>query len=302
MVRIVYCFVRTKKVLCTFSWRMEFMKRYGILLPIAVALLFAASCSLDQLGDSLTAMGTNILGPAPVDATGVTNIADNTTTTNLKDGPIQVKEDSSILIHTGNKDVRIEGLNLNLTQDDSILSNLSANEIASIGMTLEVQGDSSALFDAMNVPVENEDMLKGLRGTATIFSDIINSISSSLNDLPVDIKGIESGIKAISSSAYSPTKGDLLLLQITQSLVFDVLDVVTDANGELLTDFNIEMLEGESVQSVISSAGVLIGFAQVLQNGNETAGNQSLITTVNDLLDQLQDYIDNLGNAGGEAV
>ena len=76
------------------------MKRYGILLPIAVALLFAASCSLDQLGDSLTAMGTNILGPAPVDATGVTNIADNTTTTNLKDGPIQVKEDSSILIQS----------------------------------------------------------------------------------------------------------------------------------------------------------------------------------------------------------
>ena len=278
------------------------MKRYGILLPIAVALLFAASCSLDQLGDSLTAMGTNILGPAPVDATGVTNIADNTTTADLSSGsgPIKTNDDGSISIHTGNKDVRIEGINL--TEVDSILSNLSANEIASIGMTLEVQGDSSALFDAMNVPVENEDMLKGLRGTAIIFSDIINSISSSLNDLPVDIKGIESGIKAISSSAYSPTKGDLLLLQITQSLVFDVLDVVTDANGELLTDFNIEMLEGESVQSVISSAGVLIGFAQVLQNGNETAGNQSLITTVNDLLDQLQDYIDNLGNAGGEAV
>ena len=278
------------------------MKRYGILLPIAVALLFAASCSLDQLGDSLTAMGTNILGPAPVDATGVTNIADNTTTADLSSGsgPIKTNDDGSISIHTGNKDVRIEGINL--TEVDSILSNLSANEIASIGMTLEVQGDSSALFDAMTVPVENEDMLKGLRGTATIFSDIINSISSSLNDLPVDIKGIESGIKAISSSAYSPTKGDLLLLQITQSLVFDVLDVVTDANGELLTDFNIEMLEGESVQSVISSAGVLIGFAQVLQNGNETAGNQSLITTVNDLLDQLQDYIDNLGNAGGEAV
>ena len=96
MVRIVYCFVRTKKVLCTFSWRMEFMKRYGILLPIAVALLFAASCSLDQLGDSLTAMGTNILGPAPVDATGVTNIADNTTTADLSSGSGPIKTNGAV--------------------------------------------------------------------------------------------------------------------------------------------------------------------------------------------------------------
>ena len=280
------------------------MKRYGILLPIAVALLFAASCSLDQLGDSLTAMGTNILGPAPVDATGVTNIADNTTTADLSSGsgPIKTNDDGSISIHTGNKDVRIEGINL--TEVDSILSNLSANEIASIGMTLEVQGDSTALFDAMKALVSDETVLDGLHGTASIFSGIIDSISSQLGNLPSEvgepIKKISSGLKALSSG--QATKGDLLLLQITQSLVFDVLDVVTDANGELLTDFNIEMLEGESVQSVISSAGVLIGFAQVLQNGNETAGNQSLITTVNDLLDQLQDYIDNLGNAGGEAV
>ncbi len=279
------------------------MKRYGILLPIAAMLLFAASCSLDQLGDSLSAMGTNILGPAPVDATSVTKIADNATATDLTGGgPVKTNDDGSVLIDTGNKEVRIEGISL--AQVDSILSDLSANEIASIGMTLEVQGDSSALFDAMKAPVSDEAVLDGLHGTASIFSGIIDSISSQLGNLPSEvgdpIREISSGLKALSSG--QATKGDLLLLQITQSLVFDVLDVVTDANGELLTDFNIEMLEGESVQSVISSAGVLIGFAQVLQNGNETAGNQSLITTVNDLLDQLQDYIDNLGNAGGEAV
>ena len=86
---------------------------------------------------------------------------------------------------------------------------------------------------------------------------------------------------------------------MTQSLVYDILDVVTDETGALLPEFNDSMFEGDALQSVIDSAGVLIGFSNALQKETgETAGDQSLINGVNDLWGFVEKMIDQMGGSG----
>ena len=283
------------------------MKRFGILLPIAAALLLlAASCSLDQFGNALNSMGTNILGPAPVDASDISAIADNVGTT---DGPV-VEEDGSFVISTGNKDIRIEGIKL--AEAESVLADMSPSDIAKIGQKLERDGAEEAIFNEMDsiievVPSEDGEptLVDGLHGTAMILSSAIDFAEEALNKLSGDnasivdaVRSIQTGLESLSSST-EPKRGDVILLQMTQSLVYDILDVVTDETGALLPEFNDSMFEGDALQSVIDSAGVLIGFSNALQKETgETAGDQSLINGVNDLWGFVEKMIDQMGGSG----
>ena len=276
------------------------MKRFGILLPIAAALLLlAASCSLDQFGNALNSMGTNILGPAPVDASDISAIADNVGTT---EGPV-VEEDGSFVISTGNKDIRIEGIKL--AEAESVLADMSPSDIAKIGQKLERDGAEEAIFNEMDNAVTDEDTVNGLNGTAEILSSAISFAEGQLDQLTGDyadiadaVRSIQTGLDSLSSST-EPKRGDVILLQMTQSLVYDILDVVTDETGALLPEFNDSMFEGDALQSVIDSAGVLIGFSNALQKETgETAGDQSLINGVNDLWGFVEKMIDQMGGSG----
>ncbi len=282
------------------------MRRKCILLIAAVAIL-AASCSLDQLGNTLGAMGGNIFGDAPVDASGLTSMADSAGVKDFEDGSSDVisVKDGVTTVKTGNKDVKIPS-ELNTQNIKAMLSDLSPSDIAVIGQTLEKGGSTDAVFKAMSEPVK-EEVHEGVKGTAELFSGIIDSISNQLDALPTEIgnpiKEISGGLKAIAQDPASATKGDLILLQITQSLVFDALEVVSDSEGNLIEDLSTVSFEGEAVQNVINSAGVLIGFTQALQTeAGETAGNKQLIETVNGLLDDLEKYIDDMTSGGGESV
>lgn len=276
------------------------MKRFGILLPIAAALLLlAASCSLDQFGNALNSMGTNILGPAPVDASDISAIADNVGTA---DGPV-VEEDGSFVISTGNKDIRIEGIKL--AEAESVLADMSPSDIAKIGQKLERDGAEEAIFNEMDNAVTDEDTVNGLNGTAEVLSSAISFAEGQLDQLTGDyadiadaVRSIQTGLESLSSST-EPKRGDVILLQMTQSLVYDILDVVTDETGALLPEFNDSMFEGDALQSVIDSAGVLIGFSNALQKETgETAGDQSLINGVNDLWGFVEKMIDQMGGSG----
>ena len=278
------------------------MKRFGILLPIAAAfLLSAASCSLDQLGNALNSMGMNILGPAPVDASDISAIADNVATT---EGP-RTEEDGSFVISTGNKDIKIEGIEL--TAADSILADMPASDIAKIGQKLEREGAEEAIFNEMDVPVTDENTISGLNGTASVLSSAIDFADGQLDNLGGDyadivnaVKSIQTGLDSLSSST-EPKRGDVILLQMTQSLVYDILDVVTDDTGALIPEFSEDMLEGEALQDVIDSAGVLIGFSNALQKETgETAGDASLISGVNDLWGWVEKMIDQSASGSEE--
>ena len=290
--------------MCAYAYELEDLKmrRKCILLIAAVAIL-AASCSLDQLGNTLGAMGGNIFGDAPVDASGLTKLADSVGTGS--NSSVTKNENGEFLVNTGNKTVTIPG-NLGMEIPQAMLSDLSASDIAVIGQTLEKGGSTDSVFNAMSEPVRDE-VVDGVKGTAELFSGIIDSISTQLGALPTEIgnpiKEISYGLKAIASAPASATKGDLILLQITQSLVFDALEVVSDSEGNLIEDLSTVSFEGEAVQNVINSAGVLIGFTQALQTeAGETAGNKQLIETVNGLLDDLEKYIDDMTSGGGESV
>ena len=278
------------------------MKRFGKLLPVAAAiLLLAASCSLDQFGNALSSMGTNILGPAPVDASDISAIADNVATT---DGP-RTEEDGSFVINTGNKDIKIEGIEL--AETESVLADMSSGDIAKIGQKLERDGAEEAIFKEMDNPVTDPATISGLNGTAAVLSSAVDFAESQLDNLTGEyadiaeaVRSIQSGLDSL-SSASEPKRGDVILLQMTQSLVYDILDVVTDENGALIPEFNESMLEGEALQDVIDSAGVLIGFSNALQKETgETAGDESLISGVNSLWGWVEKMIDQMGSSEEE--
>ncbi len=262
------------------------MKRVLRAGAVLLASLMIFSCSSpEQLGNGLGKTGMNIFGNATVDTS---EIVERLTIENL-----QVSGSDSIRMNiSSSKSIDLSEYNINAADLESydpeaersssalfpIFSPLTDSTKRWISMVLETENGLADLVRSLGEDATDLDrialknsvaILAGIAGEvinhldAFIPSDYMSQASSLIDQVKREVDSL------VDTSSFR--KADILILQVTLSVMYSAVDIITDASGAI----NEELFAGESdevLSRILSKAQVLVSdIGQLIELSVEVA-------------------------------
>ena len=253
-----------------------------LLLLLAAAIIFP-SCSLDALERTMNGFGDWIGGDAETPSPSrVTDAVENAGKEDV------TTSDGKITLTVG------DGKNVNIpidTEVSAMLPPASDELMNSLRDQIYADGTNKAFANAMNKPVSDPDTVEGAKGSATIVSSAINDVVNNAGTIDAEYEDILNNVQAISNAlaeiggdGTSVSQGDAITIMLATDLAMSVLDSAkTDGNNNI-TGFDTDSVTGDKLNSLLASA-------QLLSDFTAKAGNTSLSTPVNNLMDSVKNIL-----------
>lgn len=252
------------------------MKKFFILLLMALSLVFFTSCEADmraKFADLMGSMSGNVMGS---DTSSVDNAVESS---KVDEDSITTSTDETVTV-AGIK-VQVEG---EITYIGSVSTEKKEAIVSSITDARKNSEATAKLQNEMAKEETDEKTIVAVEGTAKLYQMAIEQVlsdnSESIPDVVSDaVSQISAGLASIADSS-SVTKADVVLVQMVQSFVQTVSDSIGDDNSsfaiteDLISEANQLVIVAETI-SPASNFNIDLGaiVSQLMSGMNGKDGN-----------------------------
>ncbi len=219
------------------------MKKFFILLLMALSLVFFTSCEADmraKFADLMGSMSGNVMGS---DTSSVDNAVESSKVDESSIAEPEINDDGTVTV-AGNIKVDVDEGEIT-----SIIESVSPEKKKAIVSSItdaRKNSESTAKLQTEMAKEETDEKTKAaVKGTAKLYQKAIDKVlDENKKAIPEAVSQISEGLASIADSS-TVTKADVVLVQMVQSFVQTVSESI---NGN---DFTIDKLISEANQLVI---------------------------------------------------